>query len=276
MTGFGIAATLMAVMAAGGAWAETGVVQELREAMTELSGRPLPDAASELLFGGGPAVSVALHPLTNQVLVSGASGRPQDWAPMMLDQDGEFVSVEYTSGRRIVVSPSALLRAIRSEPATGGPVAGAACLDRVAGSGGTVTAGLGPLRPGWRIESWKEGRRILSAEGRVGHWNAAGTALQLRVGPEEETVGCAEIGRVLSEPPPGAREAAPVLISLILVLEDGNTALDRLAEYQRGLAALARSSISDGIAARLPLAECRQLATLAIICDRLIATYRQP
>ena len=254
------------------AQAQSPLIEEMRKVGQAVSGIPLPEAAASLL--GGTGGDVVLHASSNQVLIFDQAGRLADYGRPVQDPGGELLVVGYNSGRRVVASPAALLRAIGPLPIPGEQIDAASCLDRLAASAGTVTAGIGPLRPGWRLEPNRHGRAIVAGARRAGIWAPQGTGIQLQTADGTSTLPCSDIVAALAEAPPTAAEAARVLTQLILILEDGNTALDRLAEYQAGLAALGASSTAEAQAARLPVADCRQLATLAVICDRLPATFR--
>ncbi len=52
---------------------------------------------------------------------------------------------------------------------------------------------------------------------------------------------------------------------LILLLVDGNAVLDRIAEYDPAAAR----------AARIGVDHCLDAPTAAVLCDRLVATFRQ-
>ncbi len=271
-----IAAAALLFAAAGPANCQTEAVERLRAAATEVAGFALGGRAAGMLSGIPDPPTVAIHPPTNQVLIFGHSGVAEDWGLLTVNPAGDVLSVHYASGRRIAVSPDALARAIESAPPSGERIPAAGCLDRVTGFGGTVVAGIGPLRPGWRLATGRSGGAIRSGTGEVGTWAVRGPALELQLDGRTESLPCLEVAGSLSAPPPSAIEDARDLVSLIQVLEDGNTALDRLAEYQRRLTELARSSSADALLARNDVSECRRLATLAVICDRLVATYLQP
>ena len=271
-----MAAAIVASMLGGVASGQDSALENLRAVAIEVSGIPLPAMAAGMLASEAGNQTVVIHPGTNQVLIWNEQGRLTDWGVMIRDTRSDLVAVEFDSGRRVVLAPAALLRAIGTPPLPGEIVPAAACLDRLAISGGTVISESGPLRPGWRVESNRYGRAIVTGEGRAGSWVAAGTEIGLQTGAGIHYLECNEVSAALAEAPPTSAEAARSLTTLILVLEDGNTVLDRLSEYQRNLSALANSSVSEAAAARRPVSDCRRLATLSVICDRLTATFRQP
>ncbi len=271
-------ATIVATLLGTSATGQDGALESLRSAAMQISGIPLPAKAAGMLVGGegDGNQTVVIHPGTNQVLAWDERGQLADWGYMMQVPRSDLLSIEFDSGRRVVASPAALLRAIGSLPPTGDVVPAAACLERLAISGGIVIATSGPLGPGWRLESNRNGRAIVNEEGRVGIWLAAGTRVGLQTASGIHHLECGELAAALAEAPPSAAEAARILTALILVLEDGNTVMDRLSEYQRSLSALANSAVSEAAAARRPVSDCRRLPTLSVICDRLTATFRQP
>ena len=271
-----IAAAVLLIAAAGPGHPQATAVERLRAAAAEAAGHALGDGAAVMLSGIPDPSRVVIHPPTNQVMIIGRSGAAEDWGSMTVNAANDVLSVDYASGRRVVLSPSALARAIESAPPSGERIALAGCLDRLTGFGGTVVSGIGPLRPGWRLLPGRPGGAILSGTGEIGRWTVRGPSVELLVGRRTESLPCPDVAGALSAPPPSAAEAARDLVSLIQALEDGNTALDRLAVYQRRLTELARSSPTDALLARNDVSECRRLATLTIVCDRLIATYRQP
>lgn len=271
-----VTAALAAAVLGGAAAPQEDSLGSLRAAAGGISGRPLPGAAAAMLAGAGDGRTVAIHPATNQVLVWGEGGELEDRGLAFLDPRGDLVAVEFDSGRRVVVSPAALQRAIGPLPLTGEMIPAIACLERLARSGGNVIAASGPLRPGWRLESNRHGRAIVGPTGPAGSWSAAGTDVELQTADGLHMLDCLELSAVLGEAPPSSAEAVRSLTALIQALEDGNTALDRLSEYQRSLAALANSSVSEAAAGRQPVSACRRLPTLSVICDRLAATFRQP
>ena len=270
-----VAAALLLAAAVPGHSRNEGV-DRLRAATTEAAGLALGDRAAGMLSGIAEPATVVIHPPTNQVLIVGGSGAAEDWGLLTVSPAGDVLSVHYASGRRVTVPPGALVRAIESAPPSGERIPLAGCLDRMTGSGGTVVSGIGPLRRGWRLVPGRSGGAVISRTEEIGQWTVRGPALELDVGDRTESLPCLKVAGSLSAPPPSAMDAARDLVSLIQALEDGNAALDRLAGYQRRLTELARSSPADALRARNDVSECRLLATLAVICDRLVATYRQP
>ncbi len=262
-----------AAMAALPAWPQAGPdpLDELREVSSAVSGRALPAEAAGMLAVPDGA-SVAVHAPTGQVLVWTIGSGIVDWGEPVVVPKGDLVSVTFRSGRRVVVSPRALTSAIVSGD-VGEPVPGVDCLDRIGITGGTLVSPAGPLDMGWSIEPTRRGRLIADPEGSGGSWRAMGAGIEVLVGEEANVLPCVELEAALAPAP--AADAAVELAALVGTLEDGNWALDRLAEYQRHLTALAGASVAEALAARRAVADCRKLATLAVICDRLVATYRQ-
>ena len=259
MVGFLVIA---AAMAAPPAWPQEGSdpLRELREVSAAVSGRALPaEAAGMLAIADG--ASVAVHAPTGQVLVWTSGSGIVDWGEPVLMTQGDLVSVAFRSGRRVVVSPRALAAAIVSAEA-GESVPGADCLDRIGIMGGTLTSPAGPLGSGWRIEPSRRGRLIADPDGGRGSWRAMGDRIEVQVGADVRVLPCSELEAALASDPVPGTDAALQLAALVGILEDGNWALDRLAEYQRHLTALAEASDAEALAARRTVADCRKLPTL--------------
>ena len=267
----GIAAALLSVVLISGGKSAADAIDSFRSLARDVSGIRLSESSARMLSGLAAPGDVVIHPPTNQVLILNRNGGVEDFGEMMVDASGGILSVAFASGRSAVASPRALARLLEAAPPDGDPVEATACLDRLAVAGGTILADVGPLRSGWRLEP---DRQIYSETAWVGNWEPTGSNIVLTLGSVAEQLACGEIVGVLSEPPSTA-QTSEKLAELIQVLEDGNFALDRLLGYQRKLSELARSSARDALSARRPVQDCRKLPTLAILCDRLNATYRQ-
>ncbi|MDE0113990.1 MAG: hypothetical protein OXN84_17090, partial [Albidovulum sp.] len=88
-------------------------------------------------------------------------------------------------------------------------------------------------------------------------------------------IPCAELEAALGLAGSPAEDRGVELEALILLLVDGNAALDRIAEYQERLRQLAEGDPAAARAARIGAEHCRDAAAAAVLCDRLVATFRQ-
>ena len=273
--GFGAAAlSALALL-----WAAEARPQEAFQALEEVrslfraeAGRPLPRAASAVLSGRRLG-RVIPWPDGNELWLE-EGGRITDWAQLFtgVNAGSPALLPVWQSGQRPVAAPSALLRAAEGQAEERLPEHPLAACRRRLAQGGALQRPAGPLREGWRIA----GGSIISDAGFIGVWTAEGESLLISLRGGSGRIPCSQAAQALpAAADAGARGAEDALRALLLALEDGNAALDRVIVYQERLLRRAEADPAAARAELLSASACRRAATLAVICDRLPATFRQ-
>ncbi len=251
-------------------------VSDLRGRLRALAGVYLPTEAAVMLTGT-PGLPVVVVPATNEAWSIAADRGIARRAPLLWANTDNGPSLEalWPDGT-VTVKPARLSAALAGARIGAGinrhPAA--ACQARLARSGGSLRHDAGPLRSGWRLV----GGSVLADGARIGGWRAEGSGLVLELdgNDHDRTVRlpCLEVQAALGPAPETAITLADDLSALLEALTDGNAALDRIAEYQERLAGLARGDPAAARTSRLSVGNCREAATLAVICDRLKASFR--
>ena len=269
-----IAALALAPWSAGGA-----DMDDLRSRITEISGRPLSAAVGAFLAprsADGSYRPVFYRPHSaiwlmdssaSEVLLAGVlatgEGREAD----------DRIDILWSTGSTSPVMAADLLALLQSVRPDGSPVALADCHDRVR-IGGTLREAVGGLEPGMHLAAGR-----ISSGGRPAGWYSGnGGDIRIRIGnsAEPEVAGCRDVAAALDDAPgiAGDGTLAIELATLLLTLEDGNSAMALLIEYQLQLKQLAASDPAAARSARLRLQDCLDTATMAVVCDRLVASFR--
>ena len=253
--------------------AQADPASELRAGIGELSGHPL-SAAVTAAFA--PDVTGRYHAVFytpySELWLMDANAGLLDTGLVTLDpqQHGDDVVVAWTgSGRTSRLPAAVLLDLIRSEAPGAERAVLAACHDRVR-LGGVLGRDAGPLSAGLRIA----GGTIISENAVIGRISGEGGKFSLLLGSVQTVVECGELQSALGKVNSPAEQLASELAALLQTLEDGNAAMRQLADYQLQLRSLAISDPAAARNARLDPADCEGTATLAVICDRLVATFR--
>lgn len=247
---------------------------ELRAAIGELSGHPL-SAAVTAAFApdrAGSQLAVFYAPHSELWLMDANGTGLLDAGLVTLDpgQDGDDVVVSWTAGGGTTRLPAReLLNLIRDEAPGPEPTELARCHDRVR-LGGVLGRDAGPLAAGQRIA----GGAIISGNAVIGRIAGEGGRISIHLGSAKSVVGCSRIRSALGSAGSPAEQLAGELVVLLQTLEDGNAAMRQLADYQLQLRNLAISDPAAARNARLDPGDCLGTATLAVICDRLVATFR--
>lgn len=249
-------------------------VAELRAGIGELSGHPLSAAVTAAFApdATGSQLAVLYAPYSEMWLMDANGTDLLDAGPVTLEpgQDGADVVVTWTASRRTGRLPvRALLNLIGNEAPGPERTELAVCHDRVR-LGGVLGRDAGPLAAGQRIA----GGTIISGNAVIGRIAGEEGRISLHLGSAKSVVGCSEIQSALGSADSPAEHLAGELVALLQTLEDGNAAMRQLADYQLQLRSLAISDPAAARNARLDPGDCLGTATMAVICDRLVATFR--
>ncbi|MDE0304384.1 MAG: hypothetical protein OXI87_05800 [Albidovulum sp.] len=268
------AATIFAIAASGASAQEAeAIFDSLRDELRRISGREMPAAAAELIVPGENARIVAYPRRGELWLLDRTGARIADRGRLLAGPAPESVlTVAWTRPGREPASVDAaeLARRLREGAAGANAHPAAECQDRIR-DGGLLEANAGPLRAGWRIAAGS-----VSADGGPrGRVLPEGDTVLAVLDAGESRIPCAELEAALGLAGSPAEDRGVELEALILLLVDGNAALDRIAEYQERLRQLAVGDPAAARAARIGAEHCRDAAAAAVLCDRLVATFRQ-
>ena len=261
-------------LAALPALTQADTTRDIRTRIGELSGYPL-SAAVTAAFAPDLTEryrAVFYTPYSELWLMDANAAGILDTGLVTLDsqQHGADVVVTWAgSGRTSRLPASVLLNLIRNEAPAPERVALASCHDRVR-HGGVLGRDVGLLSAGQRIV----GGTVIADNAMIGRISGNGGRISLLVGPGKAVIECSELQSALGKVNSPAEQLASELAVLLQTLEDGNAAMRQLADYQLQLRSLAISDPAAARDARLDPADCRVAATLAVICDRLVATFR--